>query len=153
MKIVTRSLVAIAWFILFSVSCSASGTKDDVRALYLRFVTAQNIRNLDEVGAHFIDSPEFLWVSDGKSFWGRKATLERMKGFQEAEVWRVEPDLQGAKVVEVTESTAYLHLALDLVIGAAAKPDRIPFLVSALCVKTAQGWKIAALFTTTAKPG
>jgi hypothetical protein len=152
MRLAVRSLLLLMWLALFSTGGSAADITGEVRDLYLRFVTAQNARNLDEAGAQFSDSPDFLWVSDGKSFWGRKATLERMKGFQEAEVWRVEPDLQGARVIEVSDNTAYLHLTLDLVIGAAAKPDRISFLVSALCVKTGQGWKIAALFTTTAKP-
>ena len=125
---------------------------DDLRALYLRFVTAQNARDLSAVGAEFIDGHEFLWVSDGKSFWGRAATLARMGRFQGAEVWRVEPALDTARAIMVTEACGYLHLTLDLVIGAAAKPDRITFLVSMLGVRTAPGWKIAALFTTTAKP-
>ena len=131
---------------------AVAAVKDEVLALYNRFLTAQNARNLAEVGAQFIDGPEFLWVSDGKSIWGRAATLERMSSFQGAEVWRVEPALAGARVVEVNEGSAYLHLTLVLVIGAAAKPDRVTFLVSMLGVRTAKGWKIAALFTTTANP-
>lgn len=152
MQLANRSLMAIMWLIYLSTSGAAASTTKEVRDLYTRFYNAQNARNLDETGAQIIDSPDFLWVSDGKSIWSRKAALERMKGFQEAEIWRVEPDLQRARVIEVSETAAYMHLTLDLVIGAAAKPDRISFLVSALCVKTAQGWKIAALFTTTAKP-
>jgi len=147
-----RCFLALLSLVFFSTNCLAAGNADEVRALYSRFYTAQNARNLDEVKAQFLDSPDFLWVSDGKSFWSREATLERMKMFQVNEVWRVEPDLKNAKVIEVSDTVAYLHLTLDLFIGSTAKPDRIGFLVSALCVKTAQGWKIAALFTTTAKP-
>ena len=77
--------------------------------------------------------------------------LERMASFQQAEVWEVQPDLIRATVVPVGEGVAYLHLPLALVIGAKPNPDRIPFLVSVLCVETASGWRIAALFTTTAK--
>ena len=40
---------------------------------------------------------------------------------------------------------------LTLTIGLKAKPDAIHFLVSILCVKKAEGWRIAALFTTTEK--
>jgi hypothetical protein len=39
------------------------------------------------------------------------------------------------------------------VIGSAKAPDRLRFLVSMLCVRTPDGWRIAALFTTTAKDG
>ena len=139
---------------LFLAGCAAAraGAAEDVLALYQKFAAAQNQRNLEQVGSHFIDGPQFLWVSDGKSFWGRPAALERMGQFQGAEVWRVEPALDRARIVEVTPGSAYVHLPLDLVIGPAAKPDRITFLVSMLGVSTPQGWKIAALFTTTAKP-
>jgi len=147
-----RFFVALLSLLLISSNSYAGDTAKDILELYSGFYNAQNRRNIDEVGAQLLDSSQFLWVSDGKSIWGRTATLERMSQFQGAEVWRVEPDLKTAKVVEVTDSSAFLHLKLDLVIGATAKPDTIGFLVSALCVKTNKGWKIAALFTTTAKP-
>lgn len=152
MLLAKRFVCALVFLVLFPAGVFASGVSKEVRDLYSRFYTAQNARDLDQVVMLIADAPEFLWVSDGKSIWGRREAIERMKGFQQAAIWRVEPDLQGAKVVEVSGKTAYLHLKLDLVIGAVQTPDRLRFLVSALCVKTGQGWKIAALFTTTAKP-
>lgn len=127
---------------------------EEVRALYAEFVAAQNAHDLAHVRAVLLDSPTFLWVSDGKSVWGAEATLARMAGFQKAEIWRVEPDLAASKAVEVTPAVAYLHLPLTLVIGgnAAPGPDRLRFLVSVLGVETTAGWRIAALFTTTEKP-
>ena len=74
-----------------------------------------------------------------------------MASFQEAPVWRVEPDLAKAVAVEVDANAGYLHLPLQLVIGASENPDRLRFLVSVLCVRTSQGWRIAALFTTSEK--
>ena len=123
----------------------------EVRALYQRFAAAQNARDLERVRPLLLDRPEFLWVSDGQSFWGADAVLARMASFQRAETWRVEPDLAAAVPVVVSERVAYLHLPLVLVIGPAAHPDRLRFLVSLLAVDTGRGWKIAALFTTTAK--
>jgi hypothetical protein len=70
------------------------------------------------VRRHLLDGPRFLWVSDGKSFWGREAMLERMASFQEAEVWQVDPDLEKAVAVEIGPETGYLHLPLQLTIGA-----------------------------------
>ncbi len=98
-----------------------------------------------------LDAPTFLWVSDGQSFWGRDAVLARMASFQGAEVWRVEPDIARAVAVPVSDRVGYLHLPLVLVIGPAANPDRLRFLVSVLGVETETGWRIAALFTTTEK--
>jgi hypothetical protein len=122
----------------------------EVRSLYLRFAAAQNERDLARVRSLLTDSPRFLWISDGQSFWGPDAVLARMASFQGAEVWRVEPDLERAVAVPVGVGVAYLHLPLVLVIGPSSGPDRLRFLVSMLGVETAAGWRIAALFTTTA---
>jgi ketosteroid isomerase-like protein len=124
---------------------------DEVRATYLAFAAAQNARDLKSVRSLLLDSPQFLWVSDGRSVWGPDATIARMASFQEAEVWRVEPALADAVPVRMGTGSAFLHLPLRLVIGSAAEPDRLKFLVTALCSRTADGWRIAALFTTTDK--
>jgi ketosteroid isomerase-like protein len=123
----------------------------DIRATYGAFAAAQNARDLHRVRALLIDSPRFLWVSDGVSVWGPEATLARMASFQEAPVWRVEPDLARAVAVDVGADAGFLHLPLRLVIGVGDNPDRLRFLVSALCVRTPNGWRIAALFTTSEK--
>ncbi len=88
-----------------------------MKALYGRFAAAQNARDLAAVKALLIDSPDFLWVSDGKSVWGRDALVERMGRFQTLEVWHVEPLLDRARVVAVSEDVAYLHMPLDLHLG------------------------------------
>jgi uncharacterized protein (TIGR02246 family) len=147
-----RFCICLALLGAFAAQSAGAAVPDDIRALYQRFYTAQNAHDLKAVGESLWDSPDFLWVSDGKSIWGRDKTLQRMGNFQSADVWRAEPNLQDARVVEVNDGTAYLHLTLDLVIGAKDKPDRFPFLVSMLCARTNEGWKIMALFTTTPKP-
>jgi hypothetical protein len=103
------------------------------------------------VRALLLDGPDFLWVSDGRSFWGADRMIERMAGFQEAEVWQVVPALERARVVELDARTAYLHLPLELVIGKRQAPSRLKWLVSMLGSRTEQGWRIAALFTTADK--
>jgi ketosteroid isomerase-like protein len=129
-----------------------AGPADEVRALYSRFLEAQNARDLPEVRSVLLDSPQFLWVSDGTSVWGPDGLVQRMSQFQQAPIWHVDPDLARAVAVEVDEKVAYLHLPLVLTIGAESGPDRLRFLVSVLGVDTTQGWRIAALFTTTEKP-
>jgi ketosteroid isomerase-like protein len=137
---------------LATAPAASAAPADDVRELYGRFLEAQNARDLARVRAVLLDSPKFLWVSDGMSVWGPDALVERMSSFQKAEVWRVEPDLAAAVAVEVGDDAAYLHLPLALEIGAAANANRLSFLVSVLGVETGEGWRIAALFTTTEKP-
>lgn len=131
---------------------AAAGTAEEVRATYLRFAEAQNARDLARVGAFLSDEPEVLWVSDGKTFRGREAVLARMGSFQKAAVWRVEPGLDAASVLELAPDVALLHMPLTLVIGPAEAPDRLGFLVSLLFRRQAEGWRIVALLTTAAKP-
>lgn len=126
---------------------------DALRGLYLRFVAAQNARDLARVRETLWDSPDFLWISDGRPFWGPDAMLERMSQFQKAEVWRVEPDLAAARPAALAGDSAYLLLPLTLVIGPAAAPSRLRFLVGMLARREETGWRIAALFTTEDKRG
>jgi hypothetical protein len=142
---------ALALFLLMAPPAAAADPAGAVRSLYERFAAAQNAHDLAAVRPLLLDGPEFLWVSDGQSFWGPDAVLARMASFQRAEVWRVEPDLDRAVAIPVREGVAYLHLPLVLVIGPRASPDRLRFLVSMLGVETEAGWRIAALFTTTEK--
>ena len=142
---------ALALVLIMTMPAVAADPAGEVRALYERFAAAQNAHDLGAVRPLLLDGPQFLWVRDGQSFWGPDAVLVRMASFQQAEVWRVEPDLARAVTVPVRNGVAYLHLPLVLVIGPKAKPDRLRFLVSMLGVETEAGWKIAALFTTTEK--
>jgi uncharacterized protein (TIGR02246 family) len=144
-------ILALALFAEVAAGSASANWSEEVRATYERFVAAQNARDLSRVRELLLDGPQFLWVSDGMSVWGREAMLERMASFQEAEVWRVEPDLARAEPVRLTEATAFLHLPLTLVIGSQPSPDRLRFLVSILCVRAIDAWRIAALFTTNAR--
>ncbi|MEK0083999.1 nuclear transport factor 2 family protein [Benzoatithermus flavus] len=149
-----RSLACAALMLAATtpVPAARAGASEEVRTLYGRFLAAQNARDLARVRSLLLDSPKFLWVSDGMAVWGPDALVERMSLFQQAPVWRVDPDLAKAVPVELDDRTAYLHLPLVLTIGPEAAPDRLHFLVSMLGVATPEGWRIAALFTTAEKP-
>ncbi len=147
----TISFAALIGSLLLAPVAKAD-TQDEVIATYKNFAAAQNARDLGRVKELLLDSPTFLWVSDGKSVWGRDAVIARMSKFQTLEVWRVEPLLDKARVVQINETAAYLHMPLDLYLGTASNVSRTQFLVSILCTKTASGWRIAALFTTLNNP-
>jgi ketosteroid isomerase-like protein len=149
------AIVVIALFaaVLGGGTAAKADPSDEARAIYRQFAVAQNMRDLEMVGALLLDSPNFLWVSDGKSIWGHDAALKRMALFQEARIWHVEPELDKSVAVEIGADTAFLHLPLELTLAfSAAEPERLRFLVSVLCVRTPEGWRIAALFTATENP-
>jgi ketosteroid isomerase-like protein len=153
MKQILGAIAVVLWAAIVAAPGVHADQSDEVRALYRQFAAAQNMRDLEAVGGLLLDSDKFLWVSDGKSIWGRAAALKRMALFQEARIWHVEPDLDDAVVVSVGGDAAFLHLPLELRLAfSAAEPERLRFLVSVLCVKTPEGWHIAALFTATQNP-
>ncbi|EDP65136.1 hypothetical protein BAL199_01279 [alpha proteobacterium BAL199] len=125
---------------------------DEVTALYEQFVAAQNRHDLTTVRALLVPTDAFVWVSDGKAFWGPETMIERMSRFQASEVWEVIPDRERRRFIDLSADSAYLYQPLTLRIGSAAQPDAIPFLVSVLCVQTEDGWRIKALLTTVEKP-
>jgi uncharacterized protein (TIGR02246 family) len=125
----------------------SSVIEGDIQDLYDRFVTAQNNRDLDAVRQVLSSRDDFLWISDGKPFWGREAMIRRMASFQEAEVWRVEPEYVSAKLVEISGDAAYLHIPLVLFLGRKEDPAQLRWLVEVLCQKVDGQWRIAALFT------
>jgi ketosteroid isomerase-like protein len=154
MRKIVRKTIASAMLVgsLLLAPVAKADTADEVIATYNSFAAAQNARDLGRVKELLLDSPSFLWVSDGKSVWGRDELIARMSKFQTLDVWRVEPLLDKARVVEINETAAYLHMPLDLFLGATGSVSRTRFLVSILCTKTAAGWRIAALFTTLDNP-
>lgn len=146
-------VIAFGWAVALAspVAGAEQAKQAEILAAYTSFKNAQNERDLEKVGAHFVDGPEFLWVSDGQSFWGRAATLKRMGAFQSAAVWRVEPHMESARVVELSHGVAMLNIGLVLVIGSVENPNHLPFLVSILFRRVDEDWRIAALLTTNDK--
>lgn len=148
MKLAVSALALLATILV--AHQAKADPSDEARAIYRQFAAAQNLRDLEKVGSLLLDSPDFLWVSDGKSIWGHDAGLKRMALFQEARIWHVEPDLDRSVAVTVSDDAAFLHLPLALELAfSPTDPEILKFLVSVLCVRTSQGWRIAALFTTT----
>ncbi len=125
----------------------AADPQQDIRALYDAFVTAQNRHDIDGVRRLLSDRADFLWISDGRPVWGRDAMLDRMASFQTSEVWRVEPDYAASQVILLDADTAVFHIPLVLVLGNAADPSRLRWLVEVICQKEPDGWRIAGLYT------
>jgi uncharacterized protein (TIGR02246 family) len=146
----TRHILAL----LLALGLGAPAQADpaqEIRALYETFVAAQNAHDIGAVRAVLSDRPDFLWISDGRPVWGREEMLTRMAGFQDAEVWNVEPEYDASRVIVLDDDTAVFHIPLVLVIGSQADPARLPWLVEVLCQKEPAGWRIAGLFTATDK--
>jgi hypothetical protein len=148
----TKVFIALVALSFAAPAAAETETERAVTSLYERFVAAQNARDTKAVRALMWDSPSFVWISDGKAFWGADRMIERMSAFQRSDVWEVKPDRERARVVEVSPVSAVLFQPLKLTLGSRADPQRIAFLVNVLCVRTPDGWRVGALYTTEENP-
>jgi ketosteroid isomerase-like protein len=143
-----RSMIMAIALLAGLAGRAAAGPAEEARRLYADFVAAQNANALARVRGLLLDSPSFLWVTNGLSVWGPDAAVARLARFHANAVWRIDPDQDRARAVEVAPDAAFLHVPLLLTVGPAAQPERYRILISALFADTPAGWRIAALFTT-----
>ena len=128
------------------VTTALAGTEDEVRALFGKFVAAQNAHDLKAVGDILQDSPQFLWITRGTQYWGRDAALKRFAEYYQG-TWALEPKLDELKITELSPGVAQLVAPTVFRIapaGQTAQPTL--FLLNHIYVKTAGGWRLASIF-------
>ena len=55
--------IAISLVLLAVAGVARAGSEDEVKALFAKFVAAQNAHDLKAVGELLQDSPQFLWIT------------------------------------------------------------------------------------------
>ena len=63
------SRIAISLMLLTVAGVARAGSEDEVKALFAKFVAAQNAHDLKAVGELLQDSPNFLWITRGMPIW------------------------------------------------------------------------------------
>ena len=76
MKLATALLLAIG--VLFS-NPAMSAPEDDVKALFERFVAAQNAHDANAVRDLLLDSPNFLWITRGNDDLGTRCSNKTLR--------------------------------------------------------------------------
>ena len=112
----------------------------------MMFVAAQNARDEAGVTALLRDSPDFLWVTTtANTVWGRDVAMKRFllnwKG-----AWKLEPQLNELRVVEIAPGVAVLHTPLVFTFAPPGK-EAIPELIkwSGVFIQSDKGWRIASI--------
>jgi uncharacterized protein (TIGR02246 family) len=139
------SQVALLLMLLMSAGTAQAGTEDEVKALFTKFVAAQNAHDLKAVGELLQDSSNFLWITRGTPIWGRDAALKRFEALYQG-TWSLDPKTNELKVIELQPSAAQLYVPVTFMIapaGQTAQPIR--FLLNQVLVKTAEGWKVSSI--------
>jgi len=147
MKLATALLLAIG--VLFS-NPAMSAPEDDVKALFERFVAAQNAHDANAVRDLLLDSPNFLWITRGTTIWGRDAAMKRFETLYQG-TWRLAPDSSSLKIIMLGDNTAQLYASIlyasiMFTIGAPGQPAQDgPTLMNQILVKTPSGWRVASI--------
>jgi hypothetical protein len=62
---------------VLTAGAGRADTEDEVKAIFAKFVAAQNAHDLRAVGEILQDSPQMFWITRGQVYLGREAALKR----------------------------------------------------------------------------
>ncbi len=117
----------------------------EVRAVFERFVTAQNAHDAATVEALLWNSAEFLWITRGAAVWGREAAMERFRALYRG-TWRLEPDMAQFRAVILGAGTAQIFVPVLFTIGAAGQPAQpARFLMNQTLRREGNVWQITSI--------
>ena len=149
--IITASLAksqvafALLSLTLLRAGTAKAGTEDEVKAVFTRFVAAQNAHDLKAVGDILQDSSQVFWIKRGQAYWGRDAALKRFGEYYQG-TWQLEPKAEEIRVIELSPGVAQLFAPTTFRIappGQVAQPSF--FLLNQIYVKEASGWRLASI--------
>jgi uncharacterized protein (TIGR02246 family) len=139
------SRIAIIVILLTVAGLARAGTEDDIKALFAKFVTAQNAHDLKAVGELLQDSPQFLWITRGTPIWGRDAALKRFEALYQG-TWSLDPKIDELKVIELQPGVVQLYVPITFMISPAGQTAQATrFLMNQVLMKTPNGWKVSSI--------
>jgi ketosteroid isomerase-like protein len=140
-----KSTSAAVMMLIAATGATRAGTEDEVKALFGKFIAAQNAHDLKAIGEIFLDSPQFFWISRNTPVWGHDAALKRLEENYKG-TWLLEPKFDEVKVTELSPDAAQLFVPAVFTIapaGQTASPRN--FLLNQIYVRTNSGWRLAVL--------
>jgi ketosteroid isomerase-like protein len=124
---------------------AAAGAPNDVRAVFDRFVAAQNAHDLKAVEGLLLASPEFLWITRGTPIWGADAALKRFAALYKG-TWHLDPAMTALKMVAIGDGAAQLYVPITFTIGPSGQPAQaMRYLMNLILVKSAAGWRVSSI--------
>src|SRR5580698_10356244 len=146
-----RSVKAAFLFATMTIAlgahASAATNEAEARALFTKFVAAQNAHSVDDVKSMLWNSPGTLLLARGVEIRGPAAVADRFKEYYEG-TWHVEPDMSQFHVTSISQDVMQF---LVPVIFTRGLPDQASqdskFLISQTLVHAANGWHIASIIS------
>ena len=143
------SVAAALLFLVVTVAsgghASAAANETEARALFTKFVAAQNAHNADAVKAMLWNSPSMLLFARGVETRGREAVAARFKEYYEG-TWHLEPDMSQFRVAVISSDVMQILVPIVFTRGLPGNPPQDnTFLISQTFVRDATGWYVASI--------
>jgi hypothetical protein len=143
------SVSAVALLVIMTAASGglapAAANEAEARALFTKFVAAQNSHDAGDVKSMLWDSPGMLWFSRGVETRGRDAVAARFKEYYEG-TWHLEPDMSQFHAATISDDVMQILVPVVFTRGLAGKPPQDnTFLISQTFVRDANGWHIASI--------
>jgi uncharacterized protein (TIGR02246 family) len=136
---------ALLLAVLIGAPMSAwSGTpEDEVRALFDRWIAAQNAHDIKGVGDVLSNSPNVIFINAaGKVLSGREEILKYFSAVHKAKV-KMEPDLVGWRVVMQTGNSAYFMVPVTVTLNPPGQETRtLHNWMNGIAIKEGDQWKL-----------
>ena len=145
MRCPSRLAIATLMVMNLAGAARASSEEDEIKALFTKFVEAQNAHDLKAVGNLLQDSPNFLWITRGTPIWGRDAALRRFEALYQG-TWSLDAKTDELRVIELQPGVAQVYVPITFMIAPAGQTAvSARFLMNQVVVKTADGWKVSSI--------
>ncbi len=145
MRCTSRLAISTLMVMTLAGAARASSEEDEIKALFTKFVEAQNAHDLKAVGNLLQDSPNFLWITRGTPIWGRDAALRRFEALYQG-TWSLDAKTDELRVIELQPGVAQIYVPIIFMIAPAGQTAlSARFLMNQVVVKTADGWKVASI--------
>ena len=144
-----RSLRTVFLFVIMTVplGAHASAATNEARALFTKFVAAQNAHSVSDVKAMLWNSPGTLLLARGAEIRGPGAIAGRFKEYYEG-TWHVEPDMSLFHVTLISKDVMQFLVPVIFTRGLPGQPSQDnKFLVTQTLVHDANGWHIASIIS------
>ncbi|WP_133646275.1 YybH family protein [Paraburkholderia flava] len=117
----------------------------EARALFTKFVAAQNAHDPSAVRSMLWDSPQMLFFSRGVETRGADTVVKRFSDYYQG-TWHLEPDMSKFDTATITDNV--VQILVPIVFTRAlpgGQPQSNTFLISQTFVKDAHGWHVASI--------
>ena len=146
-----RLLSTVSLFVIMTVPlgarASAATNEAEARALFTKFVAAQNAHSVSGVKAILWNSPSTLLLARGAEIRGPGAIADRFKEYYE-DTWHVEPDMSLFHVTLISKDVMQFVVPVVFSRGLPGQPSQDNnFLVTQTLVHDANGWHIASIIS------